>query len=579
MNFFNNRKLVLYIGVFSLLLQVIYLMGSDLKVLNTSWIIDDAYYYLKPAFLFKENFYYTFDGINQTYGFQPLWEIVLTILGFVIYDKLIFVRVVLLFSALIYFFSGLILYDIAQYFYRSVVSPIVPIIWYLNINLIHIFNSGMENIFGGFLFILILYQLKNWDKQNFFILGILTGLLVLTRVNLIFVPVILLMFLIINYEKYLFTIKKSAIFLLSNFLIISPWIIYARNQFGQILPSSGTRKLIGVYSGWINFFDVLIPKKVLEYILDLLPNYERTLYTLKEGITPSIYVLFEYLFVSLPSKAFSFGMRKIYTNSFLYKLEGIKVIIGLVIFSILISLVLYNRRVLLTKLEKIKIKNNISFFVLLVSFINIFINWTFLSHYMQYCIWYGFIEIIGIILIIPYIIKLLFNVDFVKIYKNVILNIIIVGLSVNLIYNLLPNNKYDEQTFLVSSWNAKSWINNNLDNQKIGAFSAGLLGYYVENNTVINLDGLANSPEFVKNRYSNYVLHQKKQTTRNLILEYMYKNKIRYLSDANFIDAMDSFLRFIPQNSYEVIYEGNKLIDWGEEDGKRRYYIIKLKAN
>jgi len=77
--------------------------------LNTGWtrafhsqihalaetIADDSFYYLLPAWRFKTTHFFTFDGLHQTYGFQPLWELVLVLAAYATPDKETFLRVAL----------------------------------------------------------------------------------------------------------------------------------------------------------------------------------------------------------------------------------------------------------------------------------------------------------------------------------------------------------------------------------------------------------------------------------------------------------------------------------------------------
>lgn len=50
---------------------------SDFLALAVS-IPDDAFYYLLPAWHFPTHGYFTFDGLHKTYGFQPLYMLLLT---------------------------------------------------------------------------------------------------------------------------------------------------------------------------------------------------------------------------------------------------------------------------------------------------------------------------------------------------------------------------------------------------------------------------------------------------------------------------------------------------------------------
>ncbi|WIG92488.1 hypothetical protein [Myxococcus sp. SDU36] len=55
-------------------------------------IQDDSFYYLVPAFRFKTQGFFTFDGLTSTYGFQPAYEVLLTAYAFFFADFESFLR-------------------------------------------------------------------------------------------------------------------------------------------------------------------------------------------------------------------------------------------------------------------------------------------------------------------------------------------------------------------------------------------------------------------------------------------------------------------------------------------------------
>src|SRR5919108_5553721 len=80
------------ICLLSLLLQVRFFILSDFRYLALTRVQDDSFYYLQPAWMFKETGQFTFDGETPTYGFQPLWMLLLTGLSFFAADKVAFLR-------------------------------------------------------------------------------------------------------------------------------------------------------------------------------------------------------------------------------------------------------------------------------------------------------------------------------------------------------------------------------------------------------------------------------------------------------------------------------------------------------
>lgn len=70
------------------------------EVVLRSFIIDDAFYYAKIARVFVQKGYFSFDGINETNGFHPLWMLVLLPFAWAVEDAELFIRVMLSVAAI-----------------------------------------------------------------------------------------------------------------------------------------------------------------------------------------------------------------------------------------------------------------------------------------------------------------------------------------------------------------------------------------------------------------------------------------------------------------------------------------------
>lgn len=86
----NSKNLIFYIGyfiTFSLIfLRTEILFGSDVLAPFT----DDFYYYLVTAKNFIQLGFLTFDTINLTNGFQPLWFFIVTLATYFLGDGVFF---------------------------------------------------------------------------------------------------------------------------------------------------------------------------------------------------------------------------------------------------------------------------------------------------------------------------------------------------------------------------------------------------------------------------------------------------------------------------------------------------------
>jgi hypothetical protein len=83
-------------------------------------IQDDAFYYLLPAWNCSRLGWFTFDGVTQTYGFQPLWELALVVLARLMPTRELFLRAALVAGAVLYAGTSVVLAGAARAAWRSV---------------------------------------------------------------------------------------------------------------------------------------------------------------------------------------------------------------------------------------------------------------------------------------------------------------------------------------------------------------------------------------------------------------------------------------------------------------------------
>lgn len=587
-----DNRLVLLFCIISFFCQLIFILLSSNKFLATHWVLDDSYYYFKTAQNFHIYKFFTFDGINKTYGFQPLWMIICTIVSFFISEKFLFIKIILLISAILYTLCGYLFYLITKDI-NSLLKYIPSLIWLFNIDLFKVFVSGKENIIAALLFFIIILYLKKYfypRKKDLFLLGIFTGLLVLTRVNYLFlIPIIIV--ILFRKLKFKELIGGAFNFSLGLIVICFPWTYYAYTEYDTIFPSSGLIKLYGIQA--------LIFYK-LEHILTFLnTNWIRNILSLKEqtliSIMPSIHISYselfiKYFFIFLPENSLSFGYRD-FLKTFFSKYPFLFI---LIILGVSILLIFYFGFSLKGKFSRIfmfsnQIKNIPTWikFIYTVAFGDFIINLIFLPKWIFYCKWYSTFEIIAFILLLVF----LANFYNKKNYKHKslagpkfklsILLIVLLTLIINFPLKLYLMQYKRGDIFADEAWKAKNWIINNIDeNAVLGSWSSGLLGYYL-NNKVINLDGLINSNEYAKKEVFNFICYQNKLTNINLVYKYIKENNISYVAEAWFEKKINSqdFHWVIPIENFKIVYKGDSIINWNEKSGNRIYYVIKLFTN
>ncbi|HEU5100112.1 MAG TPA: hypothetical protein VFU22_13885, partial [Roseiflexaceae bacterium] len=133
---------------------------------------------------------------------------------------------------------------------------------------------------------------------------------------------------------------------------------------------------------------------------------------------------------------------------------------------------------------------------------------------------------------------------------------------------------------LHEAWEADLWAEQHLPTgARVGSLSSGLLGYFMQDRTVINLDGLANSPEYVRTVWLHHLLYTHGLAQDGELWAYIRANDIQYIANPEWESGLGQrpFLEIIPPSNYEIVYRGQQLIQWGEPEGPRRYVIVKLR--
>ena len=92
--------------------------------------IDDGFFYFKVARNFNQGLGLTFDGINRTNGFHPLWMAVCVILYRIFPSDLILpLRVLVILAGVINALSGILLYRVLSRVLQQWVSFIIAGLW------------------------------------------------------------------------------------------------------------------------------------------------------------------------------------------------------------------------------------------------------------------------------------------------------------------------------------------------------------------------------------------------------------------------------------------------------------------
>ncbi len=537
---FNTYQICLLIVCIVLLtLSCQRFLTSNVDALALS-VHDDSFYYLLPAFNCSRLGFFTFDGIHPTYGFQPLYALVLAALSYCVGSLESLLRWSLILNAVLFAATGCVLVSSIRIalehrpnWIRESAALFGALFFLLNVPVFMASITAKENALACFLLALLVDLYLRIEKQKDqsafrlpFTLGVIAGCLVLTRLLPSSVFMLMVLF------SFLYGQKKLVLYpLIGAMLPLMLWGAYAYHKFAHVLPTSSSIKS-GVFT-----------------VFSQLPE--------ASSVSSPLLVPFEYLY---QTGRFSLGFSSVFhytlhPNGWIvdgaptnYGVHSVLVLIGLI--SLIYMAATWKRLqhcdLLITSL-------------LFASAVGLFIT-PFLMKVkdLYYFTWYIFDQ--------PYLISFMFAIAFAKALQlistielriptwrpqwlnnslSTILSVIIFVVALSTYYRYQPvyqvevNQNLWSHLILASS----SYVDQHLKisaYSKIGSFNAGALGFFLPER-VINLDGLANDDVYLFTQNGGS------------IGEYIHENAIDYCIDFNIEEVLEvEGVSFKPLRSFPL---------------------------
>ena len=186
---------ILIIAVLSVSL---YAAFSDSQNFSQRWFMrDDAYYYFKVAQNISEGRGSTFDGINPTNGYHPLWMMIcIPIFALARFDLVLPLRILLLVMSGLSVATGILLYRLIGKVLSPFIGALAAIYWVFDTRVLDVvYQQGLETGIAAFFIVLFLYKLydfeTSWHKSDvsnkqLVTLGLLAMLTMFSRLDLVF---------------------------------------------------------------------------------------------------------------------------------------------------------------------------------------------------------------------------------------------------------------------------------------------------------------------------------------------------------------------------------------------------------
>ncbi|MFA7361962.1 MAG: hypothetical protein WC139_13095 [Candidatus Kapaibacterium sp.] len=239
------RLFSVYLNLLFLLLALVLVFTQNIENI-LSIVPDDAFYYFKIAENFTQSGKLTFDGFANTNGFHPLWLLfILPVKYFLKMSPEINVKIILLIQLLLCFVSIKLLICRIKTVYST--ATVIVIFSYFLFKIIGNYINGLESSLLFFLYtILFCYSFDkrlgfNESKANYVILGILSGLIVLARLDQIFLVSSFVLYTLFSKDKkgrLIDSVRYTGGFL----LLFIPYLLFNIIYFDSMMPISGKLK-------------------------------------------------------------------------------------------------------------------------------------------------------------------------------------------------------------------------------------------------------------------------------------------------------------------------------------------------
>lgn len=226
------KNFIKQFSVFEILLAItilgihLYAATADAYTFPNYWFKrDDAYYYFKVAQNITEGLGSSFDGINLTNGYHPLWMIIcIPIFALARFDVILPLRILLIVIAIMQITTSILLYRLIKKYLSNAVAILAASFWSFNFY-IHttVYQMGLETPLVALSIVTLIYRLSQFEEtwrtqkitlQQIAWLGFLSAIIMFSRLDLVFLAIIMGVWILFrgNTIRYLLPLDMLIIF-------------------------------------------------------------------------------------------------------------------------------------------------------------------------------------------------------------------------------------------------------------------------------------------------------------------------------------------------------------------------------
>jgi hypothetical protein len=220
-----------------------YAAFSDAQNLSNRWFIrDDAYYYFKVAQNISEGHGSTFDGINPTNGYHPLWLwINIPIFALARFDLILPLRILLLVLSGLTAATSVLLYRMIGKVFMPAIGAVAAIYWAFSREvLVQVYQQGLETGIAAFFVALFVYKLfefeRSWRSQpvtarQLAALGVIAVLAMLSRLDLVFLAGVAGIWIVFRGHPLRYLLPLDLVFIVVSVLLAIIFRVTFREYF------------------------------------------------------------------------------------------------------------------------------------------------------------------------------------------------------------------------------------------------------------------------------------------------------------------------------------------------------------
>ncbi len=555
-------------GLFALAIALRFIWGSELAYLGVSWLPDDAYYYLQTAWQGRTAPGFTFDGQTTTYGFQPLWMLLVTTLASLTGDKELLLRLTLTTAAFLHVAVGCLLWAWLRRGGQEWRGLAAAALWWFNPPLFHLDVSGMEAPLYALLLVLLLGFVHPGARgpcsgRSLLLYGALCGLMVLCRTEAcVLVAGLVALRVFRSSAPARQRAAQAGLILAGLLLVAAPWGVYAAFKLGSVAPTSGQVKFTGAPARMARSIADILPFTARP-LRAALPAAERPIFDAPDLQTPTPGFVAEVGVLGAVSWAIGFWLPSNLVRGE-HSLRDWFLLPLLAVFLALIARGLVRRG----DRDPIPWAPGAGL-VAAWALANLLLNGLVLMPYAKQQFWHRVPESLFLIIVVahglPYLRAALAGLP--RLARGFAAYAAVVGIISAWVFAgiLTPRSLDHEQATNRAAWDVVNWMNGHLPaGTRVGSWHSGLFGYFADGPVVVNLDGLANSPAFVAQVVPGELAYRLGQSPDNPTLDYLRAEGIHWLVDTEHPSHLGSqpFQQVVPPGSYDVAYVGEEPVSW-----------------